>query len=126
MIPWGLGKREKGDHSRFPDTELRMRLGGRSGSQEQWEICRSIFSLVVALEGTGLRLAGNFWCSWGLEQSNIWGSKVRIGRSVGFTREGREGCQSVLLQSWFEKVRLGLWEQKERRRSTSKLPGFPA
>lgn len=54
------------------------------------------------------------------------GSKVRIGRSLGFTREGREGCQSVLLQSWVEKVRLGLWEQKERRRSTSRLPGFPA
>lgn len=53
------------------------------------------------------------------------GSKVRIGRSVGFTMEGREGCQSVL-QSWAEKVRLGLWEQKERRRSTSRLPGFPA
>lgn len=63
---------------------------------------------------------------WVWSKATYRGSKVRIGRSVGFTREGKEGCQSVLLQSWAEKESLGLWEQKERRRSTSRLPGFPA
>lgn len=94
VIPWGLGQREKGDHHRIPGTELGMRLGGRSQSQEQYEIYGSVFSLLVALEGTGLRLAGGVWCN------GVWskatyreGYKVRIGRSVGFTREGREGCQ---------------------------------
>lgn len=58
MIPWGLGQREKGNHSRFPDTELGLRLGRKSGSQEQDEICGSVFSLLVALEGTLLKLAG--------------------------------------------------------------------
>lgn len=43
VIPWGLGQREKGDHSRIPGTELGMRLGGRSQSQEQYEIYGSVF-----------------------------------------------------------------------------------
>lgn len=53
-VPLEMGSDRKGNHSRFPATEVGMRLWGKIGSQEQEETCVSVFILLVALKGVVL------------------------------------------------------------------------
>ena len=57
--PWGMGQRGKGDHSRVFALELGERLG------EKKKRCGSSASLLVALTGGSLGLAGGVFWDWG-------------------------------------------------------------
>lgn len=65
--------------------------GGGLGSQEQSERCESVFSLLVALGGAALGLAGVAYWSWGLGQSNEWGQGGYEGMVCGIHRRRGQG-----------------------------------
>lgn len=81
VIPAGWCQRGKGDHSRFPATELGMKLGGldlRSGKKSM-----GLPSAYLLPAGIG---------SW--EKQQIGGRNFRKGRSVGSTGDGSQAVEA--------------------------------
>lgn len=72
--PLGMDQRGKGDLSRFPATELGMRLG-EGESQRKQDQCSSVLGLLAALRGASPGLSGDACWGWGLGQSNRWGEE---------------------------------------------------
>lgn len=93
VICWGWGQRGRRNLSRFPATDLGMRLGGLD-LKKQKEGCGSVVSKLIALARIALGVVSGALQSW--DKAKSWGTEVRRGKSVESTGKAAQG---VLPQS---------------------------